>query len=258
MIEDFNSELYALHKSTTPFVCVTLVEVVGSVPQNAGAKMLVTSQGLHAGTIGGGALEGFAIQEAQRYLDQGIKTKFVDLNLKKDLGMVCGGTCKLFYEIFNTHIWNVVVFGAGHVASVMVPLMLNLSCRVTCVDTREEWLEKLPTHARLKKICVEDMSLYIKEIPMNAFVVIMTRGHEYDFSILKEVLKENKFPYVGLMGSKTKVGVFRSDLKKEGFSQEQVDSFYSPIGLPLGTNHLYEISISIIAQLIQKRDELKS
>ena len=47
-------QLVGLEKEGIPFVLVTLVDALGSTPQDAAAKMLVTRNGLHSGTVGGG------------------------------------------------------------------------------------------------------------------------------------------------------------------------------------------------------------
>jgi xanthine dehydrogenase accessory factor len=48
---------------------VTVVDTTGSVPQDAGSKMLVIENGLYAGTVGGGKVEARAIKEAQSLLE---------------------------------------------------------------------------------------------------------------------------------------------------------------------------------------------
>ena len=42
-----------------------------------------------------------------------------------------------------------------------------------------------------------------------------------------------------------------------GFTEEQIAELHSPIGLSIGTNHQTEIAVSIIAELLQVRDELE-
>ena len=64
----FFEALNELMASETPLVTVTVVDVTGSVPQDRGAKMIVTGDGLHSGTVGGGKVETKAIAEAQRML----------------------------------------------------------------------------------------------------------------------------------------------------------------------------------------------
>ena len=61
----FVERLAELSQSGVPFVCVTMVEAVGSTPQDAGSKMLVTADGLVTGTVGGGRVEHKAIEHAK-------------------------------------------------------------------------------------------------------------------------------------------------------------------------------------------------
>jgi len=45
----------------TPLVAITVVDTQGSVPQDRGAKAIVTADGLRFGTVGGGKVETKAI-----------------------------------------------------------------------------------------------------------------------------------------------------------------------------------------------------
>ena len=78
-------------------------------------------------------------------------TEFVEWNLKRDVGMTCGGSVKLFFETYNHSDWRIVVFGAGHVASAVVECLAPLDCHVTCIDSRAEWLDRIPNRPRLRK-----------------------------------------------------------------------------------------------------------
>ena len=128
-----------------PFVLVTLVETTGSTPQDAGTKMLVDAGGLRFGTVGGGKIEQQAIAEAQGMLaaPAAQACTLMEWNLMRDVGMTCGGTVKLLFEAYHTDHWRVVVFGAGHVGQAVVRCLLLLDFQVVCVDSRQEWLERL-------------------------------------------------------------------------------------------------------------------
>ena len=52
-------------------VLVTVTAASGSTPRKAGARMLVTGDGLAAGTIGGGAVEHASIELAAQLLRKG-------------------------------------------------------------------------------------------------------------------------------------------------------------------------------------------
>ncbi len=238
------------------FVTVTLIDIRGSAPQIVGAKAIVTSEGLVAGTVGGGKIEHAAIKHAQSLLLQNEKpNEFVVWNLQTDIGMTCGGEVKMFFEMEKSTIWPIAVYGAGHVAQTLIRLLVQLNCHVTCIDSRADWIEKLPVHPKLKTWCVDTPSDTVALQPENTFFVLMSRGHATDLPVLAEILKSREAPYVGVIGSAQKAAVLRRELKNVGVTADKILSFFCPIGLPLGNNTPAEIAISVVGQLIMKRDE---
>lgn len=253
----FFEMLNELMAAGTPMVAVTIVDTMGSVPSDRGAKAIVTAEGLRFGTVGGGKLETKAIGEAQRMLrgELGTNTHFVQWNINKDVGMTCGGIVKLYFEAFNVARWNIVVFGAGHVANALTSMLVNFDCHITCIDPRPEWLEKLPQSPKLTPVHAPDMPSMVKTLPDDAFVVLMTMGHTTDKPILLEILRTRKFPYLGVIGSDSKAIILRRDVEEAGLPEEAKHAFHCPIGLDLGTNHPYEIALSVIAQMVKVRDQ---
>src|SRR5205814_7071841 len=140
----FFDTLNELMASETPLVTVTVVDTAGSVPQDRGAKMIVTRDGLRFGTVGGGKVETKAIAEAQRMLDGEVaeNTRFAQWNLAKDVGMTCGGVVKLYFESYNARRWRIVIFGAGHVANALITMLVHFDCQITCIDPRPEWIAR--------------------------------------------------------------------------------------------------------------------
>ncbi len=91
--------MLALGRNGVPCTLVVLVEALGSTPQDTGAKMLVTAGGLEAGTVGGGKVEAKAIELARNLLQQpSAPPRLVNWVLKRDVGMTCGGSVKLYFE----------------------------------------------------------------------------------------------------------------------------------------------------------------
>ncbi len=256
----FFEALNELMAAELPLVAVTVVDAVGSVPQDRGAKMIVTAEGLRFGTVGGGKVETKAIGDAQRMLagEETETTKFAQWNLQKDVGMTCGGVVKLYFESHNVGRWRIWVFGAGHVANALINILIHLDCHVTVVDPRQEWLEKLPTSPKLTRIRSDDMPSLVKTIPGDAFVALMTMGHTTDKPILVEILRTRTFPYLAVIGSDAKAAVLRRDIGEAGLPEEAKRAFFCPIGLDLGSNHPYEIAVSAVAQMIQVRDRLRA
>jgi xanthine dehydrogenase accessory factor len=266
--------LQTLAAAGRPFVAVTLVDVIASAPANAGAKMLVTEEGLSFGSVGGGKMEMKAIAEAKAILMQeptlesqnqaGATHRFVEWNLQRDVGMTCGGAVRLFFEAYNVVAWPIVIFGAGHCSQALVRLLLTLQCHVTVIDQREEWVGKMPAGVPASKLRVihatRPLQEYVRELPANAFVLMMTMGHATDQPILVEILNTrlNDFPYIGVIGSEAKAAVLRRGVLAAGVPEPLLERYTCPIGLPLGTNDPAEIAVSIAAQLLQRRDALSS
>lgn len=243
-----------------PFVSVTIVDAIGSTPQDAGSKMLVTAEGLCYGTVGGGLVEAKAIEHARAMLADKRETPrltdFVDWNLRTDVGMTCGGSVKLYFEAVNHRAWRIVIFGAGHVTQALVKLLMALPCRVTCIDPRADWLAKLPTAANVETTQTDDPPTQVASLSDEAFVISMTRGHKTDLPVLIEIFRQKRlFPYLGVIGSKSKAAILRRELTNVGIPQEQ-QVFHCPLGLPIGTNHPGEIAVSIAAQLLEVRDRI--
>ena len=254
-MQDIWPLFHQFQRDGMPFCCVTLVDEVGSVPADRGAKMLVTSSGLAAGTVGGGKIEARALREAAELLRAGASSHFARWNLQTDLAMTCGGVATLFFECFNRARWPIALFGAGHIAQSLARVLVPLDCHLTCLDTRAAWLEKLPDAPNLTRVQSDDLPSQVAALPDKAFVVLMTMGHSTDLPILRELLLR-AFPYLGVIGSKTKGAALRRSLAQEGHAPEACARFFCPLGLELGANHPQEIAISVAAQLLQIRDGL--
>jgi len=263
----FYERMSDLFAAGTPFVCATIVDTQGSVPADAGSKILVTEDGAYFGTVGGGKIENRVIQEAKEMLKaaglvgtsgkEDAIAKFFEWSLNRDIGMTCGGSMRVYLEAFNHRAWNITIFGAGHVGNALINLLNKLDCRITCVDSRVEWLDKLPESPKIRRVLLTEMKEFVPEIPRDSFVLLMTMGHSSDKPILMEILKnwQNvQFPYLGVIGSDAKAARLRKDVAEAGLPDELSKVYFCPIGLPLGSNHPQEIAVSVSAQLLQVRD----
>lgn len=254
--------LLTLGRESTPAVLVTLVEALGSTPQDTGAKMLVTPLGRHAGTVGGGRVEAQAIAFAQRLLDPTHpdfgRPQFVSWTLKTDVGMTCGGSVKLFFEphVSAASLWFIAIFGAGHISQALLRVLLPLRCGLLVCDSRAEWLEQLPSAPHLRAVRHDQPADLVPQLPERTFLLCMTKGHTTDRPILERALRERSFPYVGVIGSDAKAAVLRRELVAAGLSPAQAARFHCPVGLPFGSNDPHEIALSIAAQLLTERDRL--
>lgn len=259
---------YLQHASTLAeqgaiFVTVTLVDPEGHVPQDIGAKAIITEAGLAWGTVGGGRLEARAIEHAQEMMAResargrppGVtKPESVRYELQRDLNMVCGGAATLFYEITAPAHWNIAVFGAGHVAQATVSLLSTFACNLTCIDPRDAWLSRLVERENVRRVLAAEPAACVAALPAGTFYLCISQGHATDLPIVREILRRGDAAFVGVIGSEPKARTLRSTLLKEGFAESHIAAIRCPVGLPIGSNSPAEIAVSIAAQLLQERD----
>ena len=85
-----------------PLALCTVLSSSGSTPRGPGARMAVFADGTIAGTIGGGAAERLAREEAQTVLScksPRIRTFRLYPNGTEDIGMICGGSIRVSFQV---------------------------------------------------------------------------------------------------------------------------------------------------------------
>jgi xanthine dehydrogenase accessory factor len=150
---------------------------------------------------------------------------------------------------------NLYIFGAGHVSQYIAKIAKMIDFSVTVIDDREEFANK-ERFPDVDEIVVEDFLKAFDRLGFTGkeFVVIVTRGHQHDASVLSEALKKQT-RYVGMIGSKRKVKIVFDHMKKSGFAEEAINSVHAPIGLSIHAETPQEIAVSIVAELIKVRGE---
>lgn len=243
-------ELAKLEENHEPCVMVTVLEDRGSVPRDAGTKMLVTRDKIVA-TIGGGHLEHVAAKMAREMLISGESALKVErFNLGARLGQCCGGVATLSFEPIGTMQKHLVLFGAGHVAKALLHIVATLPFRVTWIDERKaEFPETIPEG--VKKLVSDDPVGEVRHMPPNSYYLVMTHNHQLDFELSKAIIDRNDSAYFGMIGSLTKRKKFDYRLSQRGYSQEQINTMVCPIGISAVTGkHPAEIAVSVAGELI--------
>ena len=121
------------------------------------------------------------------------------------------------------------------------------------LDDREEYVDKALFPDAGQTMLVDFTKLdEILSIRKNDYLVIVTRGHRCDADAEAFALRTGA-SYIGVVGSRRKTKYVREKLEAQGFTGEQLDSVYAPIGIEIGSETPAEIAISIAAQLIQIR-----
>lgn len=254
------AEALRLEAARAPHVLVQVLGARGSVPTEVGARLLYTPGSPVMGTVGGGKVEAAALTLAQELLaektSEQVRLVEKTWNLQRDIGMTCGGEIRLLWEVRHAQPWTAAIFGAGHVAQALIPVLIPLAIRLICVDERSEWLGRLPAAPNLRVVAQEDAAASVADLPPGTFVLSITQGHRMDLPVLTAALQREDLPFVGCIGSKAKAATLRKELQEAGLSKEKVNRLICPLGLPIGGNHPHEIALSIAAQLLQERDRL--
>jgi len=227
---------FNLNSQGKGFVLITIIGVSGSTPRNSGTKMVV-SQNQSFDTIGGGHLEYKAIQKAQELLQQNQDCQVIEhFQLGSQLGQCCGGNASLLFEYFAASKVHIAVFGAGHVAQALVPILASLPCHITWVDNRE-----------------------VASMPSNTLNVVMTHNHQLDFEISLAILKREDFHYLGLIASDTKWRRFQQRYKHRDVKPSLVERMNCPIGLEQVVGKMpMEVAVSVAGEIIESYQSLLS
>ncbi len=172
-------------------------------------------------------------------------------NRKEDGKGEDGG--KWYYEEPLLLPGRVFIFGGGHVAQELVPLLSHLDFCCVVMDDRQEFANKNVFPQAEKTIVgdLEHISSWV-DIQSEDYVCIMTRGHQYDYYVQKQVMPLQPC-YIGVMGSRNKIRVVSEKLREDGFSEEMIRSCHMPIGTRIEAETPAEIAVSIAGELIAAR-----
>jgi len=243
-----------LRRERRAAVLVTVIEVRGHAPREAGAKLVVALASLPHdpvarspiqvwGTIGGGNLEETALDRAAELLagpPGAPQTLTVQLNERAHTEhgrQCCGGVVTLLFEHLPVPP-AVAVFGVGHVGLELARILSRQELELHLVDSRAErvsagvlrFLDDAPAsihphHAPLPE-------LVLGEMPRGTHVLVMTHDHAEDFALCDAALRCRHLASIGLIGSAAKWRRFQRALQIEGHSPDAIARIQCPIGRP--------------------------
>ncbi|HPB32405.1 MAG TPA: XdhC/CoxI family protein [Candidatus Sumerlaeota bacterium] len=248
-------ELAHLLEKGNQSAIATIIGGEGSTPRKPGAKMLILADGTTRGTIGGGILESQVIQAARGVI-AARRLQVLNIDLTRindpDTDMRCGGKVTVLVEPVIPPD-PVVIFGGGHVGQAIFQALSRLNFRITIVDDRPVYADPTRFPEAESVLCVGfDDAFQRIEFTPETCIIICTRAHKNDEECLRLALR-TPARYVGMLGSRSKLGTFREKLMADGFTVARLDELRSPIGLAIGAVTPEEIAISVAAELIQIR-----
>jgi xanthine dehydrogenase accessory factor len=149
---------------------------------------------------------------------------------------------------------RLVVIGAGHVGQAVGNLAAEADFDVWVVDDRSQYAsrERFPKAQKFIVGAVDEV-LKTLEVTRDTFVLIVTRGHGHDQEALF-YMAPTPAAYVGLIGSKRKIKMIFESLREAGITDDDLARVTAPVGLDIGSRTVPEIAVSIVAELIARRN----
>lgn len=235
------------------FASAVVVATRGSTPRHPGSKMIVYSDGLISGTVGGGMVEKLAVDDAKKCIlnNEPLLKEYTLIHNDTPDGMDCSGYVTIFIEPVSGKT-PFIICGAGHVAGKVIPILQSIGFEVTVIDIRppEMVMERVKQadHFINAKTFENGLS-QIQDSP-ETYYLSCAYTHQLDLDILR-LLLQKKHCYIGMLGSEAKITKIRTILSNEGIPKEILDTVHMPVGLPIGGETPEEIAVSIAAEVIQ-------
>jgi len=257
----------ALRAARQAGVLVTVTEVRGHAPREAGAKMVVSRTRTWS-TIGGGNVEEEAIRRARALLASGSSTPASFTASLSDKAPIehgvqcCGGEVTVLLEALPV-VPSLAIFGMGHVGLELARILARHDLELHLVDSRQAYLSAdvlapladavAAVHPHHVPVIPE---LVLADLPPGTSVLVLTHDHAEDLAIIDAALRCHHLGSIGLIGSSAKWSRFRSQLGAAGFTAEEIDRIETPIGLPglTTSKEPAAIALSVAAAWLRSRE----
>jgi xanthine dehydrogenase accessory factor len=228
-------------------VLATVLSAEGFAGIQAGDKCLIRDGSVKSGNIQNQEIMQAILKEAENRL-QKEDCRRISLEFPET-----GRKAEVFFEVL-TAVRKVVIVGAGHLAIPLVQYTKILGFHTTVLDDRVMYAnrERFPN---ADDVLVGDMAetLHNIEITPQTYIVLITRGHQYDEPCLREVI-HSKAKYIGMIGSKRRVkACFIRFRDEDGIPEELLKRVYAPIGIDIRAESPEEIALSIAAEMVKIR-----
>jgi xanthine dehydrogenase accessory factor len=256
---NFFDQVQSLRNNGNPFVIATVVRAEKPTSAKAGAKAIITEDGVLTGWIGGSCAEPTVKREAKKALQEG-EPRLIRLCPPEKMGQapqegvieialtcISGGTLEIYIEpqLAQPHL---VVVGHLATAEALVRLGNDLGWRVSLLG-----LDVTPERFPDANTIVNELDFARLSITKHTYVVVASHGN-YDEDMLVAAL-QSEAPYVALIASKKRSGAILQYLNESNLKPEQIARLKYPAGLDFGAVTPEEIALSILAEIIQQRHQ---
>jgi molybdenum cofactor synthesis domain-containing protein len=232
------AELEARRRAGEAVVLATAVRTEGAPPCRVGQKILLGASGAIAGTLGCAEFDDAAIGDAPTVLSGG---KPATATYEHELGSV-----EVFLEPFTPRPL-LLVFSATPVARLLIRWAPDVGFEPLLVEPRPERLSDEDRRAGRVTASIEGVNA-------DAQTAAVHTDHDSPFVVdsLSNLLR-SPAGFVGVMGSARHVGPHLEELRRRGFSEEDIQRVRTPVGIDLGARTAEEIALSILAGVVADR-----
>ena len=233
-----------LRAAGQPFALATVTLSQRPTSARLGAKAVITPDGALFGWVGGACSQPSVVRHAREALQDGeprlVRLTPDDEGVERDgiisLPMTChsGGTLEIFIEPFIPEPY-LIAFGDSPIAQALMTLGASLGFEAHNLAEAGSAFERIPGR--------------------RAFVVVATMGVDDEAALLRAL--EMEPGYLAVVGSSRRFATLADYLRSQGVDGERVASIQAPAGLDISAETPAEIAVSILAEIIQARAELR-
>ena len=165
------------------------------------------------------------------------------------------GTC--LTTLFGPR-WRLLLIGAGQLSQAVAQMAQLLDFEILVCDPREEYAAGLGMMGVQRVMGMPDD--VVRDIVPDAHtaVVALTHDLKLDDMALMEALNSQAF-YVGALGSRRNQASRKQRLMEHfDMSAEALDRLHGPVGLNIGAKTPAEIAVSIIAEIVQVKNQAQA
>ncbi len=223
-----------------------IVTVVAAPTEGSLGRRLVVTADSVTGSLGPSDLERSATKLARKAIEAG----------KPELhGLEFAGEVWRLYMEPVVALPELVIVGAGHIARPLCRMAAMLGFKVIVLDDRREFADQhwFPDATSVRLVDFNDAFGDVRIGPFS-HVVLVTRGHKYDYDCILQLLRRAARPaYLGMIGSRRRVRATFEALVRDGVAPQRLADVRAPIGLDIGAETPEEIALAIAAEIVAVR-----
>ena len=153
--------------------------------------------------------------------------------------------------------WRLLLIGAGQLSQAVAHMARMLDFEVLVCDPREEYAATVRMDGVSRVEGMPDDAVRALVPDAHTAIVALTHDPKLDDMALLEALVSDAF-YVGALGSRRNQAARKQRLAEHfDLSAQALARLHGPVGLSLGAKTTAEIAVSIVAHLVQVKNEAR-